>query len=86
MSENRIGLVGLGAMGMGMAKSLRRKGYSMHVFDVGREVAEAFAAEGGVACDSPGEVATIVKSWSAWWSTRRRRRRSCLAKAVQLQA
>ena len=58
MSEQRIGLIGLGAMGMGMANSLRRAGYSVHVFDVRREVAEAFAAEGGVASNSPAEVAT----------------------------
>jgi putative dehydrogenase len=61
MSENKIGLVGLGAMGMGMAKSLRREGYSVHVFDVRREAAGAFAAEGGVACDSPGEIAAACE-------------------------
>ena len=57
MSEERIGLIGLGAMGLGMATSLRRAGYGVHVFDVRREVAEAFAAEGGFACDSPAEAA-----------------------------
>jgi 3-hydroxyisobutyrate dehydrogenase len=57
MSEQRIGLIGLGAMGMGMANSLRRAGYSVQVFDVRRKVAEAFAAEGGVASNSPAEVA-----------------------------
>jgi L-threonate 2-dehydrogenase len=57
MSKEHIGLIGLGAMGMGMAKSLRRAGYGVHVFDVRREVAEAFAAEGGVACDNPAKVA-----------------------------
>jgi L-threonate 2-dehydrogenase len=61
MSENQIGLVGLGAMGMGMAKSLRRRGYIVHVFDVRREIAEAFAAEGGVACSSPGEIAAACE-------------------------
>jgi L-threonate 2-dehydrogenase len=61
MSEERIGLIGLGAMGMGMATSLRRAGYGVHVFDVRREVAEAFAAEGGVACDSPVEVASACE-------------------------
>jgi L-threonate 2-dehydrogenase len=58
MNEQRIGLIGLGAMGMGMANSLRRAGYSVHVFDVRREVAEAFTAEGGVASNSPADVAT----------------------------
>src|ERR1700690_1270544 len=57
MSEKRIGLVGLGAMGMGMATSLRRAGYHVHVFDVRREVAEGFAAGGGVVCSSAAEMA-----------------------------
>ena len=61
MSEERIGLIGLGAMGLGMATSLRRAGYGVHVFDVRREVAEAFAAEGGVACESPAEVAAACE-------------------------
>ncbi len=41
------GLVGLGAMGKGMAQSLRRAGYAPHVFDVRPEIASAFAEEGG---------------------------------------
>ena len=61
MSEKRIGLVGLGAMGMGMAASLRRADYGVYVFDVRREVAEAFGAEGGVACNSPAEVAAACE-------------------------
>jgi len=59
MSEKQIGLVGLGAMGMGMARSLRRAGYRVHVFDVRREVADGFASEGGVACGSPAEIARV---------------------------
>jgi L-threonate 2-dehydrogenase len=57
MTENQIGLIGLGAMGLGMANSLRRAGYHLYVCDVRRDVAEAFAREGGVACDSPSEIA-----------------------------
>ena len=53
----RIGLIGLGAMGRGMAGSLRRAGWQVHVPDVRAEAAQAFAAEGGVACASPAEVA-----------------------------
>jgi L-threonate 2-dehydrogenase len=52
-----IGVIGLGAMGGGMAASLRRAGWHVNVFDVRREVAEAFAAEGGTACASPAELA-----------------------------
>ncbi len=52
-----IGVIGLGAMGRGMALSLRRAGYLVHVCDVRSEAAQAFAAEGGVACASPAELA-----------------------------
>jgi putative dehydrogenase len=52
-----IGVIGLGAMGRGMASSLRRAGYKVHVCDVRAEAAQAFAAEGGVACANPAEVA-----------------------------
>ncbi len=56
MSTN-IGVVGLGAMGRGMAASLRRAGWNVHVCDVRLEAAQAFAADGGVACASPAELA-----------------------------
>ena len=51
-----VGLVGLGAMGAGMAQSLRRAGHAPHVFDVRREAAEAFAREGGTACATLAEL------------------------------
>ena len=51
-----VGVIGLGAMGSGMARSLRRHGHSVHVFDVRVEAAQAFATEGGVACDSLAEL------------------------------
>ncbi|MCT8174954.1 L-threonate dehydrogenase [Variovorax sp. CY25R-8] len=47
-----VGLVGLGAMGAGMARSLRRAGHAPHVFDLRREAAQAFARDGGTACDT----------------------------------
>jgi 3-hydroxyisobutyrate dehydrogenase len=46
-------------MGGGMARSLRRAGCQVHVVDVRPGVAEAFAAEGGVACASPAELAAM---------------------------
>lgn len=52
-----VGLIGLGAMGGGMARSLRAKGHAVHVCDVRAEAAPEFAAEGGVACANPAEVA-----------------------------
>ena len=52
----KVGVIGLGAMGNGMAQSLRRAGYSVHVFDVRADAATAFAAEGGTACTSQAEL------------------------------
>ena len=56
-TRTNIGVVGLGAMGLGMATSLRRAGYAVHVADIRRGVAEAFAADGGVACADPAALA-----------------------------
>jgi 3-hydroxyisobutyrate dehydrogenase len=52
-----IGLIGLGAMGRGIAGSLRRAGYLVHVCDVRPEAVQAFVAEGGVGCAHPAEMA-----------------------------
>ena len=57
MSAMKVGVVGLGAMGGGMARSLRRAGHEVHVFDVRAEAAAAFAAEGGRACATAAELA-----------------------------
>ncbi|MBA4326690.1 MAG: 3-hydroxyisobutyrate dehydrogenase [Polaromonas sp.] len=51
-----VGVIGLGAMGSGMAASLRRAGYPVQVFDVRTEVATAFAQQGGTACESVAEL------------------------------
>jgi len=53
----QIGLIGLGAMGAGMAASLRRAGFAPHVFDIRPGVAQAFAQDGGTACTSVAELA-----------------------------
>jgi phosphoglycerate dehydrogenase-like enzyme len=53
----RVGLIGLGAMGAGMAASLRRAGFAPHVFDIRPGVAQAFVKEGGTACASVAELA-----------------------------
>ncbi len=55
--QNVAGVIGLGAMGNGIAQSLRRAGYAVHVFDVRPDAAKAFARDGGVACSSPAELA-----------------------------
>ena len=55
----RVGLVGLGAMGLGMAQTLRRAGHELCVFDVRRDVADAFAVDGGVSCGSLAELGAV---------------------------
>jgi 3-hydroxyisobutyrate dehydrogenase len=57
--NQKIGIIGLGAMGKGMAGSLRRAGYAVHVCDVRLDVAQAFVSEGGVACTTPAELAGL---------------------------
>ena len=53
---SNVGVIGLGAMGSGMAGSLRRAGHLVHVCDARPGAAEAFAGAGGVACATPAEV------------------------------
>jgi len=52
-----VGVIGLGAMGAGMAQSLRRAGHHVHVYDIRPEAARSFAAEGGSACATLAELA-----------------------------
>jgi len=53
----RAGLIGLGAMGAGIAATLRDQGYEMHVCDVRPGAAVLFAEAGGVAWATPAQVA-----------------------------
>jgi len=52
-----VGVIGLGAMGSGIASSLRRGKFEVHVFDVRREAAAAFARDGGTACATAAQLA-----------------------------
>src|SRR5687768_6380267 len=52
-----VGLIGLGAMGRGMAASLRRKGIALHVCDVRSEAVREFVAAGGTGHATPAELA-----------------------------
>jgi 3-hydroxyisobutyrate dehydrogenase len=53
----RIGFVGLGAMGAPMAQSLARAGFGLAVFDVRQENTEPLAERGATAATSPREAA-----------------------------
>jgi 3-hydroxyisobutyrate dehydrogenase len=55
----KVGLIGLGAMGSGMASSLRRAGFDLYVFDVRADVAHQFCGAGGTACKSIEELGSI---------------------------
>ena len=59
--QKKAGVVGLGAMGAGIAATLRRNGYEVHACDVRPGAAAAFASEGGVACATPAEVAAACR-------------------------
>jgi putative dehydrogenase len=55
MSRN-VGVIGLGAMGLGVARSLLRAGFRVHGCDLRKEVLQSFVAGGGVACATPAEL------------------------------
>jgi L-threonate 2-dehydrogenase len=59
MSES-VAVIGLGAMGLGMAGSLRRAGFHVRACDVLAEVAQKFAAAGGTACSTPADAAAAA--------------------------
>jgi 3-hydroxyisobutyrate dehydrogenase len=54
---NKAGLIGLGAMGAGIAATLRDRGYEVHVCDARPGAAVRFAEAGGVAWATPAQVA-----------------------------
>ncbi len=49
MNNKNVGVIGLGAMGLGIARSLLRAGFNVHACDVRETVTQQFAVEGGVA-------------------------------------
>jgi putative dehydrogenase len=51
-----VGIIGLGNMGMGMAKNLIRKGFPTKGYDVFAPKLDQFEQAGGVPCHSPAEV------------------------------
>lgn len=55
MSRN-IGVIGLGAMGHGVAHSLLRAGFKVHACDLRAPVLQRFADAGGVPCADPAEL------------------------------
>jgi L-threonate 2-dehydrogenase len=56
-AKERVGHIGLGSMGMGMANCLVKAGFSVAGSDIRQDVVEAFAKAGGIAAASPAETA-----------------------------
>jgi L-threonate 2-dehydrogenase len=54
---NKVGFVGLGAMGMGMATQLLKKGFQVAAVDTRPEVKARWTAAGGEWSDSPADAA-----------------------------
>ena len=53
----RVGFIGLGMMGKGMAANLQKAGHELVVHDLSRAAAEPFLAKGAVWANSPKQVA-----------------------------
>jgi 3-hydroxyisobutyrate dehydrogenase len=55
--KGRVGVIGLGSMGYGMATSLKRAGFSVAASDINQAAVARFAAEGGIAAATPAAAA-----------------------------
>jgi putative dehydrogenase len=59
---NAVGLLGLGAMGQGVARNLLRHGFQVYGFDLRADILAAMAKEGVIACDSPAAVGACCRT------------------------
>ncbi|WP_263772782.1 L-threonate dehydrogenase [Propionivibrio soli] len=55
-----VGVIGLGAMGMGVAMSLLREGFEVHACDVRPEAVQKVVDAGGIRAESPAAMAPLV--------------------------
>jgi 3-hydroxyisobutyrate dehydrogenase len=58
----KIGFIGLGMMGKGMAANLQKAGHDLVVYDLRRAAAEPYLANGAVWADSPKAVGEQVEA------------------------
>lgn len=54
--SSAVAVIGLGSMGLGMARSLLRAGFAVRGFDVNAAALDSLTAAGGVACASPAQA------------------------------
>ena len=60
MQNKKIGIVGLGIMGSGMADNFLKNGHEVYVWNRTTQVAKDFEEKGVVVCSSPAQVADGV--------------------------
>src|SRR3954468_11122828 len=58
----RVGVVGLGAMGMGIAQSLLRAGFEVHACDVRPEAVAKITEAGAHGADTPAALGSRVEA------------------------
>jgi putative dehydrogenase len=51
-----VAVIGLGSMGLGMARSALKAGLEVHGFDINADALKTLAAEGGIAAATPAEA------------------------------
>lgn len=56
MKNKKIGIIGLGIMGSGIAANFLKKGYEVYVWNRSREKVNTMAAQGAIGCSTPAEV------------------------------
>lgn len=57
--EKKAGVVGVGAMGIGMVGMLLKNGYQVTVFDLNADAVERAVAKGAAAAESPADVGKV---------------------------
>ncbi len=57
MEREKVGIIGIGRMGMAMAKHLLNHGYDLSVCDINTDVVQQAKAMGAKACDDPMNMA-----------------------------
>ena len=62
VDKNKVGLVGIGDMGSGLAKNLLKAGFDVCGFDLDPDRMNAFTAMGGIAAPDLGEVAASARA------------------------
>ncbi len=60
MAQNKVGVIGLGSMGLGVARTLVAKGFEVHACDVRPEAVSSFAGEGGIGAANPAALGAAV--------------------------